>query len=257
MTPRDLSSSPITPSERLRLVHSILTSPLAPLSSSITSSSSAGGTCGLTLLPNNPSFPHLVSLFPPHDPAFNKQWMDRWSAKSHVLRIPQEELTWIKDHLGEGVALYFAFLRFYWTSLAFPALIGALFWLAGRSYSPVYSFLVVGWSIVLVESWRLKERVLAVAWGTHGVHNVEVCRAEFKGEKKEMDPVSGVEREVFSWWRTTGRQLASIPVLLVFAATLATLISGIYSIETLVGEVYDGPGKRYLVRPSSLFEERG
>ena len=176
-SPRDLSSSPVTPSERLRLVHSILTSPPAPLSSSITSSSCAGKTCGLTLLPHNASFPHLVSLFPPHDMAFNREWLGRWSARSHILRAgSHEELTWIKDHLGEGVALYFAFLRFYWTSLAFPAFIGALFWLAGRSYSPVYAFLVVSWSIVFVESWRLKERVLAVAWGTHGVHN-EIGRA--------------------------------------------------------------------------------
>ncbi|KAL8277249.1 hypothetical protein RQP46_010318 [Phenoliferia psychrophenolica] len=245
-TPRDFSAEPIHQSERLRLVYAILTSARTGTNVSITSSASAGSTAGLTPLPSPPSFPHVRAIFPPHDLAFNASWLEKWSSRSHIVSIPPEELTSIKDHFGETVALYFAFLRSYFIALVFPAGIGLLFWIAGLAYSAVYGVAIVAWSTIFIESWRLKERELAVQWGTFGVHKVEVQRPEFKGECAVIDPVTGVEEEFFPWWKTLGRQLATIPVLLVFATVLACIISVIYSIETIVGEVYSGPGKRYL-----------
>lgn len=250
-TPRDFSNEPIHQSERLRLVYAILTSPRTGTNTSITSSASAGSTAGLTPLPSPPSFLHVRSIFPPHDLAFNASWLEKWSSRSHIVSIPPEELTLLKDHFGETVALYFAFLRYYFFALVFPAGVGLLFWLAGWAYSAVYGVAICAWSTIFVERWRLKERELAVEWGTYGVHKVEVQRAEFKGDRTVVDRVTGVEQDVFPWYRTLGRQLATIPVLLVFATVLAALISVIYAIETIVGEVYSGPGKRYLVRSPS------
>lgn len=227
--------------------------PRVPSSTSITSAASSGRTAGLTNIPSA-TFPHVTSIFPPHDPQFNKKWLDNWSSRSHLLSIPPEELDQIKDHYGEKIALYFAFLQHYFASLIFPAGLGAVFWLAGLAYSPVYAVAIVGWSVFFVERWRIKERELSVQWGSYGVHNVEVQRSEFKGASRVIDQVTGVEKESFPFVRTLARQLAAIPVLLVFMAALATLISVIYSIETLVGEVYDGAGKRYLVSSASVDE---
>lgn len=149
--------------------------------------------------------------------------------------------------MGERVALYFAFLAYYFRSLAWPAGLGALFWLAGLSYSPVYAALIVGWSVFFIERWRIKEKELAVQWGSYGVHNVEVQRSEFEGLRKVVDPVTGVEKEYFPFARTLGRQLSTVPIMLLYMGLLAAIISCIYSIETIVQEVYEGPGKRYLV----------
>ncbi|KAM0748366.1 DUF590-domain-containing protein [Meredithblackwellia eburnea MCA 4105] len=253
-TPRDFAASPISSSERLRLVYSILTSPRTGSNTSITSSSVVGSTAGLSPLPSPSSFPRVRQIFPLHDPKFNKKWLDEWSSRSHVLTIPRTELTALKDQFGETVALYFAFLRYYFFSLTFPAGIGLLFWWAGLSYHSLYALGTVLWSTTFVESWRLKERELAVDWGTHGVHNVEVQRPTFVGDCQKVDPVTGVQKACFPWYQTLARELASIPILLVFATVLAAMISTIYAIETIVGEVYDGKGKKYLTLvPTVLF----
>ncbi|KAI5477477.1 Calcium-activated chloride channel family protein [Pseudohyphozyma bogoriensis] len=230
-TPRDFTAEPIHSSERVRLVHAMLAKLLPPS-----------------------QFPHLTSIFPPHDLAFNHTWLTNWSSPSHIWSIPPSELADLKNVYGETVALYFAFLRAYFVSLAFPAGVGALFWLAGFAYSPIYAVGVVAWSVIFVESWRIKEKEIAVEWGTYRIDQVESERTEFVGSHHITDPVTGEEKDVFAWWRITLRQLAALPVLLVFAAFLAGLISVIYAIETIVGEVYDGPGKRYLTLiPTVLF----
>lgn len=178
-------------------------------------------------------------------------------SSSHFrLSIPPEELVEIKDHLGEKIALYFAFLQYYFISLAFPAGLGSIFWLCGLTYSPYYSAALCAWSVVFVERWRIKERELAVEWGTYGVHEVETQRAEFVGSSQIVDPVSGVQKDYFPFARTLLRQLASVPVLLGFVGVLSILISIIYSIETIVGEVYDGPGKRFAVSISAALKQR-
>lgn len=97
-------------------------------------------------------------------------------------------------------------------------MVGLGFWTTGRSlgsgsttsagFSPIYSIMIVTWSIIFVESWRIKERVLAVRWGTYGVERVEILRAGFKGSEMRVERVSGEMRAWFPWWKTLLRQLA-------------------------------------------------
>lgn len=77
-TGRDFEATPLQPAERLRLVYSILTAPAL-----------------LPLLPSK-RFPSVKSIFPPHDQEFNKQWMAKWSSRSHFLVIPPGELTAVR-----------------------------------------------------------------------------------------------------------------------------------------------------------------
>ncbi|SCV70174.1 BQ2448_1568 [Microbotryum intermedium] len=253
---RDFASDPITPAERLRLVYSIISSPEAATTGvSVTSSASSGRTLGLNPVPSPVKFPHVVSIFPPHDVEFNQRWLKNWSSRSHALKpIPRAELDEIKDHLGEKVALYFAFLRYYFASLLYPALMGMSFYLLGLSYHPIYSIGMVGWSIYFIETWRIQEKTLSVEWGTYNIHTVESERAEFHGDTQIIDPVTGVEHAYFPFWKTFVRQLMTIPVLFAFASVLVALISTIYVTETLFGEVYEGPAKRYLALvPTVMF----
>lgn len=270
--PRDFAAEPVEESERLRLVYSVLTGPTTRSgAASIRSSASTGLTCGLPLatqLPPSPAnkveFPHLVDLFPPHNPASNKLWLKRWASVPtnsptatgsrnplDMLTIPQSELDDLKAHLGERVAMYFAFLSFYFRSLLFPSCLGLFFWVLGLPFHPLLALGLVGWSVLFVESWRLRERAISVQWGTYGLDRVEQTRPGFKGEGRTVDPVTGVEKELWSFRRTLTRALAGVPAFFVFVGFLGAVISSIYVVETLLGEVYDGPGKKFLVRSFS------
>ncbi|CEQ41706.1 SPOSA6832_03452, partial [Sporobolomyces salmonicolor] len=292
--PKDFTSQPIEEVERLRVVYSILTvcfsprpsyydalnsptalqSPREGGSSSIRSSASTGPTCGLPIasqLPPSPAtkaeFPHLLSIFPPHNPIYNALWQKRWMSLPSTsaaagaslnpldkLTIPQSELDDLKAHLGEKVALYFAFLSYYFRSLVFPSVVGLLFWALGLPFHPIAGVGFVGYGILFVESWRLKERALAVHWGTYKLERTELQRPGFRGDGKEVDPVTGVTIEAWPFRKTLLRGLASLPAYAAFVAFLGALVSGIYVVETLLGEIYDGPGKRFLTLiPTVLF----
>lgn len=49
------------------------------------------------------------------------------------------------------------------------------------------------------------------------------------------------------WWKKDVRVLASVPVILLFAALLATLLTGIFVFEAFVTQLYAGPGHKLVV----------
>lgn len=203
---------------------------------------------GAGIIPKSSEFPHVLSIFPPHDPEFNKQWLSKWSSASHVLAIPNEELNQIKNHFGEAIALYFEFLRSYFISLSFPSILGLAAWFLKLEYSSIYSTLVLIWSISFVESWRLRERRLAVEWSSLDCRKVEKRRAQFAPDEIAIDRVTGDKVEIFPWWKRWTRILMTLPALFLYAGVLGLVITAIYSTEVFINEVYSGPFKRYLVR---------
>lgn len=80
-------------------------------------------------------------------------------------------------------------------------------------YSPLYSVGILLWSLIFVESWRIKEKELGVEWGTYGssgaISSVEAIRPQFHGNKKELDPVTNEMKPSFPWYQTLIRQLSS------------------------------------------------
>jgi anoctamin-10 len=135
---------------------------------------------------------------------------------------------------GEGVAFYFAFLVSY-TALLLPlSLLGLLFAFLHLPYSPVYSSLLALWSLVFVESWRIRQRALSVRWSTRGIFRVE------KRRTPEIVPD-------IAWWQRELRTLASIPVIALFAAFLFALLTAIFVFEAFVSTLYTGPGHQYIV----------
>lgn len=265
--PRDFVDSPVQETERIRAVYQIMTGPRFKATTSVRSPASTGLTCGIPINlppPVKSDFPHLISMFPPHNTTFNNTWQKRWlnistasnNSKNPIelLSIPQAELDELKAHLGGRVALYFAFLCFYFKSLLFPSVVGLVFWVAGLSFHPILGIAFTGWSLLMVESWRLRERALSVHWGSYNIDKVEVQRAGFRGDGLEVDPVTGVTHEKWRFRKTLTRSLAVLPVYFAFVAILGAIISTIYMIETVLGEVYDGPGKKILTMvPTILF----
>ncbi|EGG10284.1 uncharacterized protein MELLADRAFT_47238 [Melampsora larici-populina 98AG31] len=256
--PTSFSSQPYKPSDRLRHLYNIITqesnpssseSPLSPQLHRALSGPGAG------INPGRAPFEHVKSIFPPHDLEFNHQWISRWSDRSHFsIKIPQVELDQIKDIYGEGIGYYFAFLNFYFQALILPSMMGFVIWSFGIKLSTTYSIGLILWSLVFVEAWSMKERLLAIRWNSLACYKVEKWRIQFKPEKVVKNVITNELVGHFPWWKREARKLVTVPVLIIFAMCLVAIITGITAIELIVGEVYNGPFKKVLsLLPTVLF----
>ncbi|KAJ7483438.1 calcium-activated chloride channel-domain-containing protein [Mycena latifolia] len=219
---REEESQPLSPADRIRLVHAFITS------------TPADG--GLGISPDSPQWDLVESVMALHDRAFNENWIHAWTT-SRFVSVKQERL---REQFGDSVAMYFSFLHSYTQALVFPAVLGVLFFLFGSPYSPIYSILIVLWSVVYVEWWRVRERILSLRFGTRGSFRVEKRRAQYI--------------EGFPWWKRELRMIAGLPVILLFAAVLVSILTGIFVFEAFVTQLYTGPGHKYIAfSPTVLF----
>ncbi|KAJ7811213.1 calcium-activated chloride channel-domain-containing protein [Mycena olivaceomarginata] len=219
---REEEDQPLAPADRIRLVHAFITS------------MPADG--GLGISPDSPDWDLVESVMALHDREFNERWIHAWTT-SRFVSVKQERL---REQFGDSVSMYFSFLHSYTQALVFPAILGVLFYFFGSPYSPIYSILIVLWSVVFVEWWRVRERKLSLRFGTRGSFRVERRRARY---------IDG-----FPWWKHELRILASLPVILLFAGVLLSILTGIFVFEAFVTQLYTGPGHQYIAfSPTVLF----
>ncbi|KAI0675957.1 DUF590-domain-containing protein [Trametes maxima] len=218
---RDLNEEPLSAADRLRLVHTYVTS------------TPADG--GLGVAPGSSSWDRVESVMVLHDHTFNEAWIRAWTTR----QLGFVKFNKIREQFGEAVALYFHFLSFYTKHLLFISAVGVLFYFLALPYSTLYSSILLLWSVTFVEWWRIKQRVLSVRWGTKGSFRVEKRRAQYVP---------------LSWWKKDLRLLASLPVFLLFASVLAAILTGIFVFEAFVTHLYTGPGHRFIgFSPTILF----
>jgi anoctamin-10 len=141
--------------------------------------------------------------------------------------------TLIRLQFGEAVALYFAFLASYTHNLIFISVIGLLAHYLGHAYSIIYSSLLFLWSVVFVEYWRIRERLISIAWGSLGSVRVENHRSSYI--------------EGHRWWKRELKILVSVPVIVLFVVILTVLLTAIFIFEAFVTTLYTGPGHEYIV----------
>ena len=122
------------------------------------------------------------------------------------------------------------------------SVLGISFFFLKLSYSAIYSTALVIWSVGFVEFWRLRERALAIRWGTLGSFRVEHRRSQYE----DAAAPGGVGK--LPWWKRDLRVLASLPVMLLFVTVLALVLTGIFIFEAFVTKLYTGPGHQYIVR---------
>ncbi|KAG2065926.1 DUF590-domain-containing protein [Suillus decipiens] len=218
----DFESGPLSPADRIRLIHGFI------------SSTPEDG--GLGIISGRKEWDLVESVMALHDHDFNDDWIHLWTHH----RIASVELEKIRDQFGDSVALYFFFLTAYTRALIFPAALGTIYYLCGKPYSASYSTLLLLWSIGFVEWWTLQERILSIRWCTRGSWRVEKRRADYIPS--------------FPWWKQEMRMMAGLPVILLFATILAIIMTGIFVLEAFVTELYKGPGHTYVAfAPSILF----
>ncbi|KAJ6444621.1 plasma membrane channel protein [Purpureocillium lavendulum] len=228
---RSLREEPVTEAERLRIVYQIITRPANEGGAGVTESAKSG-----------PS-KHVAAVFPLHDQAFNKAWIQKWSKK---YTIDQADIDEIRDKFGEDVAFYFAFLRSYFRWLIFPSAFGFACWLLLGQFSYVYTLGIGLWSVVFLEYWKQKEVDLAVQWGVRGVSAIQQHRPEFKWDFEAEDAVTGEPKRVYPQTKRLQTQLLQIPFALACVVALGGLVVICNSLEIFINEVYDGPFKQYL-----------
>jgi hypothetical protein len=228
---QSLQDDPVTEAERLRLVFLLITRPK--------------GEGGAGITPGSGPWTSVESIFPLHDHAFNRTWIQKMSSK---YTVDDKDLNDIRDKFGEHVAFYFAFMQAYFRFLVFPAAAGFSAWMFLGQFSSLYALAVCFWSVIFFEFWKKKEVDLAVQWGTRGSSKIQHPRPQFQHEHEARDPVTGEIIRVYSPYKRLQTQLLQIPFAIACILVLGTLISTCNSLEIFINQVYDGPFKRYLVR---------
>ena len=109
----------------------------------------------------------------------------------------------------------------------------------------------------MVEWWRIRERKLAVRWGSRGAFRVEKRRVEFDaiiGKRGSTSDYDDDDNEPFPWWKREIRILTSLPVIALAALALTGILTGLFIIEAFVTHLYTGPGHQVAsLFPTILF----
>ncbi|KAG6005572.1 hypothetical protein E4U21_007831 [Claviceps maximensis] len=225
-----LQDEPVTEAERLRLVYQLIIRPKNDGGAGINQAS--------------PKWKYVHDVFPLHDQLFNKSWIQKWSKK---WLLDEADLYDIRNKFGETIAFYFAFLRSYFVFLVFPSAMGFAAWMLLGQFSSIYALGCGLWSIIFLEYWKKKEVDLAVQWGVRGVSAIQLPRPEFRWEYEAEDVVTGEPVKVYPYKKRFQTQLLQIPFALACIIALGGLVVVANSLEIFITQVYDGPGKQYLV----------
>ncbi|KAI8375588.1 calcium-activated chloride channel-domain-containing protein [Choanephora cucurbitarum] len=218
----------LTEAERLRLVYEIITQP-----------KSEGG-CGISSQAED----YVESIMPLHDDDFNKAWYKSWSTK---WLISDADLLKIRDHFGEKIAYYFAFLQTYFLWLSAPSAVGVLVYMTHSNTLAIwFSLFMMIWAILFIEMWKRKEATLAIQWNVRNFSKHEKRRAEFKGERMIKDQVTGEDTPFVSIWKLLGRRLSSLPGVAVGAFFLSLIVGFVFVLQLFLHEYYNGPFRQFL-----------
>ncbi|KAK2608950.1 hypothetical protein QQS21_002526 [Conoideocrella luteorostrata] len=225
-----LADEPVTEAERLRLVYQLIIRPENDGGAGINQSSA--------------KWKYVADVFPLHDQPFNKDWIQKWSKK---WLLDEADLQDIRNKFGERVAFYFAFLKSYFVFLMFPSALGFGAWMLLGQFSSFYALGCGLWSVIFLEYWKKKEVDLAVQWGVRGVSAIQLPRPEFKWDYEAEDTVTGEPVKVYPYKKRLQTQLLQIPFAIACILVLGSLVVVANSLEIFINQVYDGPGKQYLV----------
>ncbi|CAO3589868.1 unnamed protein product [Absidia cylindrospora] len=217
-----------TEADRLRLIYDILTSP--------------ENTGGADISPHVDPF--VDSIMPLHNDDFNKKWISTWSKK---WIINDDDLWNIRNHFGEKIAFYFAFLQFYFLWLAVPAGLGVLVYFThSNTLSIWYSLSMLAWGIAFTEMWKRKQMELAVRWGVRNCSKHEKRRAAFKGDTTVADQVTGEEMPFVPAWKIVLRRGLTIPGVALGAVFLLVIVASVFTLQLFLHEYYTGPFHKIL-----------
>ncbi|XP_076009403.1 anoctamin-8 [Genypterus blacodes] len=177
----------------------------------------------INFLEGQPIIPELSArgviqqMFPLHEQRILSQLMKSW-VQAVCEKQPLDDIC---DYFGVKIALYFAWLGFYTTSMLYPAVIGFVLWMLTESDQTsrdiccvVFALFNVVWATLFLERWKRRGAELAYKWGTLDApsESLEEPRPQFRGVKR-CSPITGCEELYYPpWRRRVFRWLVSLPI---------------------------------------------
>ncbi|XP_029110877.1 anoctamin-8 [Scleropages formosus] len=177
----------------------------------------------INFLEGQPIIPELKArgviqqVFPLHEQRILSQLMKSW-VQAVCEKQPLDDIC---DYFGVKIAMYFAWLGFYTTSMLYPAVIGFVLWMLTESDQTsrdiccvVFALFNVVWATLFLERWKRRGAELAYKWGTLDTpaESLEEPRPQFRGVKR-CSPVTGCEEFYYPpWKRRVFRWLVSLPI---------------------------------------------
>ncbi|CAB1323848.1 unnamed protein product [Coregonus sp. 'balchen'] len=149
----------------------------------------------------------IQQVFPLHEQRILSQLMKSW-VQAVCEKQPLDD---IHDYFGVKIAMYFAWLGFYTTSMLYPAVIG---FTSRDICCVVFALFNVVWATLFLERWKRRGAELAYKWGTLDTPNesLEEPRPQFRGVKR-CSPITGCEEFYYApWRRRVFRWLVSLPI---------------------------------------------
>ncbi|XP_070688912.1 anoctamin-8 [Pempheris klunzingeri] len=179
----------------------------------------------INFLEGQPIIPELSArgviqqVFPLHEQRILSQLMKSW-VQAVCEKQPLDDIC---DYFGVKIAMYFAWLGFYTTSMLYPAVIGFVLWMLTESDQTsrdiccvVFALFNVVWATLFLERWKRRGAELAYKWGTLDTpaESLEEPRPQFRGVKR-CSPITGCEEFYYPpWRRRVFRWLVSLPICL-------------------------------------------
>ncbi|XP_020511208.2 anoctamin-8 isoform X1 [Labrus bergylta] len=177
----------------------------------------------INFLEGQPIIPELSArgviqqVFPLHEQRILSQLMKSW-VQAVCEKQPLDDIC---DYFGVKIAMYFAWLGFYTTSMLYPAVIGFVLWMLTESDQTsrdiccvVFALFNVVWATLFLERWKRRGAELAYKWGTLDTpaESLEEPRPQFRGVKR-CSPITGCEEFYYPpWRRRVFRWLVSLPI---------------------------------------------
>ncbi|KAM4739507.1 anoctamin-8 [Anableps anableps] len=177
----------------------------------------------INFLEGQPIIPELKArgviqqVFPLHEQRILNQLMKSW-VQAVCEKQPLDDIC---DYFGVKIAMYFAWLGFYTTSMLYPAVIGFVLWMLTESDQTsrdiccvVFALFNVVWATLFLERWKRRGAELAYKWGTLDTpsKSLEEPRPQFRGVKR-CSPITGCEEFYYPpWRRRVFRWLVSLPI---------------------------------------------
>ncbi|KAK2908068.1 hypothetical protein Q8A73_009141 [Channa argus] len=172
---------------------------------------------GQAIIPELSARGVIQQVFPLHEQRILSQLMKSW-VQAVCEKQPLDDIC---DYFGVKIAMYFAWLGFYTTSMLYPAVIGFVLWMLTESDQTsrdiccvVFALFNVVWATLFLERWKRRGAELAYKWGTLDTpaESLEEPRPQFRGIKR-CSPITGCEEFYYPpWRRRVFRWLVSLPI---------------------------------------------
>lgn len=185
----------------------------------------------------------VKSIFPISDRKKSSDLVKKVTSQSS---LTDSDLNTLQDTYGSKVAMYFAFVQYYFQWSLIPAVVGASTQYLLGSYSWLFTISNLVWAACFIAGWSRRQQQLSIQWGDKNVSNDPgQILPSFKGSTAE-DPITGQKTPFSPAWQRVLKELSFLPVAATACLILILFQAGVFTTEIFFAQIYDGPGKSVL-----------